>query len=900
MKYSVLHVCLLFFGFMLYPLQNYSQIIEWQKTIGGSAHDDLQSINPTSDGGFICGGRSESPISFDKTEASNGGHDFWIIKLNSIGNIEWQKTIGGSNEDYLIEIFQTQDGGYICAGTSDSPVSGDKTENCHGWYDYWIVKLDNSVNIEWQNTIGGTDADALMSFSATSDGGYICGGKSSSNSSADKSENCLGVADYWVVKLDSSGAIQWENTIGGSDGDYLEAIIQTADGGFICGGSSESPISYDKTENSQGASDYWIVKLNNLGIIEWQNTIGGSSTDNLKSIIQTFDGGFVFGGYSYSGISGDKTESCIGNSNGWVIKTNAMGNILWQNTLQGNSQEYVISIAQDQDGNIICGSMSDSQKGFDKTAYSKGHLDRWLVWLDVNGIIYNQMTLGGSMFDYLTSIKLLPYNEIICGGYSNSNRSGDKSQNRLGSYDYWVTMISNNCNLIQGVSFADINSNAIKDSAEYGLANEFVYELNSGRMAMTDENGFYSLAVLDSGNFEAISEGATNYYNSVPFSHLVNFSGQLQTDSLNDFAFQPIGSFNDLCVSLTPMGGFRAGMNASYMVNYSNLGTTSLSPIIIFYPGNGLTFSSSNPVPTSITNDSLVWNFGTLLPYQTGNILLTFVVDSGVPIGTLINSGVVIEPIIGDVNPICNQNYWEVFTTGSFDPNDIQVNRDTVLNVELISPPTLEYLIRFQNTGNDTAFYVRVGNNISPLLHLSTFNVVASSHEMNLKYSDHAQLMEFTFTNSLLPDSTTNEAESHGFIRYKIKPLSSLGVGDSILNAANIYFDFNHPVLTNTAITEIVSTVSSNELNTKSNLLSVYPNPFQDEINVLIKGLDGEYATMGIYDVYGRKIVSLIDGSISEDNFEIKTDLSELASGIYFIQLQTNGEMRVARIIKGH
>ena len=210
--------------------------IEWQNTIGGNNADKLRSLIQTSDGGYLLGGYSASGISGDKTEASLIYFDYWIVKLDAFGSIEWQNTIGGSNEDVLNSVIQTTDGGYLLGGYSESGISGDKTEAWLGGADYWVVKLDDTGNIEWQNTIGGSNTDIIYSVIQTLDGGYLLGGYSSSGISVDKTEANLGGADYWVVKLDATGNIEWQNTIGGSSFDYLYSVIQTSDGGYLLGG----------------------------------------------------------------------------------------------------------------------------------------------------------------------------------------------------------------------------------------------------------------------------------------------------------------------------------------------------------------------------------------------------------------------------------------------------------------------------------------------------------------------------------------------------------------------------------------------------------------------------------------------------------------------------------------
>jgi len=162
----------------------HAQEIEWQNTIGGSGRDISTVIQKTTDGGYLLGGVSQSNISGDKTEDSQGLEDYWLLKLDSMGNIQLQKTIGGNMEDDLMSVQQTTDGGYILGGYSQSDISGDKTENSQGDYDYWVVKLDTIGNIQWQNTIGGNNQEFLNSIQQTTDGGYILGGMSQSDVSA--------------------------------------------------------------------------------------------------------------------------------------------------------------------------------------------------------------------------------------------------------------------------------------------------------------------------------------------------------------------------------------------------------------------------------------------------------------------------------------------------------------------------------------------------------------------------------------------------------------------------------------------------------------------------------------------------------------------------------------------
>jgi hypothetical protein len=864
--------------FVLISSISFAQEIEWQNTIGGSVSDRLRSVIQTSDGGYLIGGYSDSNISGDKTENSIGMYDYWIIKTDSQGTITWQNTIGGTDDDILNAAIQTIDGGYLLGGMSKSNISGDKTENSIGGNDYWIVKVDSIGIVQWQNTIGGDTTDELHSVIQTTDGGYLLGGWSESNISSDKSENSNGMKDYWIVKIDSTGNILWQNTIGGNSVDELSSIIQTNDGGYLLGGMSYSNISGDKTEDTNGSTDYWIVKVNSIGTIQWQNTIGGDYLEYLHSIIQASDGGYLIGGYSLSNISGDKTENSIGGVDYWVVKTNASGIVQWENTIGGSNSDLLYSVFQSIDGGYLLAGTSYSGISGDKTENLNGVNDYWIVKVDGIGVIQWQNTFIGYSADYLASNFLTTDGGFVIGGESYSLIGGDKTENSTGM-DYWIVKCSNNYSYIQGKTYADLNSNQQHDLSEPAIPYLKITETNTNRFAFSQASGFYSIAILDSGNFE-VAPDYLNLYNTVPLTHTGNFTAFQQIDSLNDFAFQPTGTFNDLCISISPLGNFRSGFNANYALNYSNLGTTTLIPTIVFYPDNNVTFISASLTPTTITPDSVVFVLGTMNPFQSGQIIITVNVNTGLPIGTLINSGAMILPIVNDVNPGCNTSYWELFTTGSYDPNDILVNRSFIYDYEMPAPPDLEYIIRYQNTGNDTAFTVKILNPLDTnRLDLSTLEIVATSHPADIRFVYHERNLEFVMNNILLPDSNINEPLSHGFVRYRIKPKTTVAVDDSIQNFAAIYFDFNNPVITNTAVTNIVQPTGVQEI-TPGNI-SIFPNPTNNKVTIRLTETAEKITAANVFNLYGQEVKAI--KILPTHTAEI--DISDLAQGVYYIRI---------------
>ncbi len=272
-----------------------------------------QSIQPTSDGGFIVAGTS---ISNDgDVGGNNGDFDYWVVKLDASGGLVWETNLGGSDRDWAYSIQQTTDDGYIVAGESDSN-DGDVGGN-NGGYDYWIVKLDASGNLVWETNLGGSNNDRAYSIQQTTDGGYIVAGVSSSND-GDVGGN-QGDWDFWIVKLDASGGLVWETNLGGSDRDWAYSIQQTTDDGYIVAGTSSSNDG-DVGGNILGG-DYWIVKLDASGNLVWETNLGGSNYDSARSIQQTTDDGYIVAGYSRS------NDGDVGGNNGsidfWIVKLDA-------------------------------------------------------------------------------------------------------------------------------------------------------------------------------------------------------------------------------------------------------------------------------------------------------------------------------------------------------------------------------------------------------------------------------------------------------------------------------------------------------------------------------------------------------------------------------------------------
>ncbi len=359
--------------------------IEWQQCYGGSDNDWAYCAEQTKDGGYIIGGITGS-IDGD-VKINKGGADIWIFKLDESGKFIWQKTLGGSGFEMINNLHQTKDGGYIIAARTNSR-NGDVVghHNIGGLYidyDGWVVKIDSVGNKEWQKCLGGSDDDSMEDILETDDGGYISTGYTLSND-GDINYN-HGYGDGWIIKLNSLGKIKWQKCYGGTDADGFSKILKTKDKGFILGGGTSS--NDGDVNGFKGGGDMWLVKIDSIGDLEWQRCYGGSKQESFGSLQSTKDNGFVFCGGTLSD-DGD-VSGYHGWHDYWVVKTDSLGNIQWQRCLGGKNadQAYDLYVTTDY-GYIISGQSGSLVGDGDITIRydindSTLNLDNWIVKLSI-------------------------------------------------------------------------------------------------------------------------------------------------------------------------------------------------------------------------------------------------------------------------------------------------------------------------------------------------------------------------------------------------------------------------------------------------------------------------------------------------------------------------------------
>jgi len=846
--------------------------IKWQQCFGGGGSEFARSAIQTSDSGFVFVGKSTSFGPAMPLCSGSVQDRIMMAKVDANGNLLWYNCIGTQNIEDVSEVIQTLDGGFAVIGTAS-------------FLSVYVVKTDSAGDFEWESVFAANDDDYGKSIIQLNDSNYVLAATVSSTNGPISGNH--GNEDYWIAKLDSVGNILWQHCFGGGGRDYASSIISTLDNGFIINGTTNS----GNLPGYHGYGDVFVVKTDSVGTLQWQKNFGGSAYEEGYDIIATADGGYVTANASTS-----NDFDVTGNHNSydfWILKINSTGNLVWQLSSGSVEGERAYSIAPTSNGGFVVGGYTN---GSVYNPLTNVHTDEdfYAIRVDSAGNQEWGMCFGGSRTDHAYSIVTTFNDEYLILGNSESV-DGDLMRPWPPNRDFWAVRFSDYVNKIEGISFVDVNLDGSKDSSEQGLHFHKIVESTTGNFDFASSDGSYSVSVYDSGSF-SVTPDTLIYYNFAPASHPAVFTTLEQKDTLNDFAAQAISPFNDLCVNISPMGNFRAGFQCNYMINYNNAGTTAISPTIIFVRDADVAITSSVPVANIQGIDSLIWTPGILQPFESGSIVVTVMVSSSAPIGTLINSYAVIEPIAGDVNPGCNTDYWEIFTTGSYDPNDVIVSRKTLYNSEFPNPPFLEYLVRFQNTGNDTAFSVSIKNHINSELKLNTLEIVSSSHPMQFDYSKIARDLNFTFENILLPDKFTNEPLSHGFVRYRIQPVDTLIVGNLIKNKAFIYFDFNSPVMTNTAITTVVLPTGLSDTPGPEPILQLYPNPANQTITLQCN-INATELSIIVTDISGRQVMKNKMTGIHK-NAAVQLDIELLSNGIYLLEVTADENVMRKKFVK--
>ncbi|WP_426479059.1 T9SS type A sorting domain-containing protein [Chryseobacterium sp. CBSDS_008] len=375
-----------------------AQEVVWQKDIQSSTQDFLSQVTTTIDQQYLITGSSIQSASGKPGAGSkqNNGYDFHLVKLNQQGEEVWEKYFSGQNHDYLSATVTTQDGGFLLAGTSYSGKGLDKKEDSKGGSDLWLIRINEFGDELWQKTLGSSSDEEARAVIQTTDLGFFVVGN------VQNAAKGYGSKDVLITRLDKDGKELFQLILGGKGLDEVEKMIPTKDGGALLGmysrssevkagsgkleaGSSVKNDSYSKASSNFGEGDYWIVKLDKNGKVEWEKNFGGKGDDHIRTLALTSNG-FIIGGESRSERSGNKTVGIEEGTDLWLISLNEKGDEQWQKSYNFKNRDILMGMS------VIHSADDKSSKGILLGGYTQaeGRIETddetfWMLYLDPNG-----------------------------------------------------------------------------------------------------------------------------------------------------------------------------------------------------------------------------------------------------------------------------------------------------------------------------------------------------------------------------------------------------------------------------------------------------------------------------------------------------------------------------------
>lgn len=758
-----------------------------------------------------------------------------LLQLDDDGNllarIKFHRPLG-SKYFKIVATDKLSNGNFIVCGNLQHEILDPNT--------VFLMMIGASGQLIWTKEYPERSYSAL-DVSIVSDSGFILTGYSTKAGRPDS---------LFLLKTDSIGEIQWEQTYGDIKDTRGNQVIECRNGGFSVIG---------RNKNGPGNQfDFWLVRTDSLGNLIWTRKYGDGTPDIGYAIVETKNGGFIIAG------SGAFPGSSDGYSDATVIKTDSLGFPLWIKSYEGPDHGYAYAIIPTSDnGYILCGQLNDSL-----TAGYTGYLCK----ISSNGQLIWSKSFREGAYVVLNSIVEAPDKGFAISGYIKKYTNSyaavyvlrtDSLGNILSSY-------------LEGEIFWDENQNCSFDSNELKLDHFIIQAIGKRDVpGVSDQSGRFFMR-LDTGNYQISVHSPNKYWEAcvspVNISALTNDTTQVQ------FAMQEVVSCPYLEMSVST-SFLRRCFPGVYTINYCNKGTAPASGVEINVKLDTFIQLTSASSTYSLTNGVYTFGLNDLQPNECGAIKLYFLLSCDASLGMIHCIDVNILPDTICIDGVQSQSHTTEcqINRGAFDPNDKRSFVDGSERTDTISPDyAIEYQIRFQNTGTDTAFNVIILDTIQNELDLLTIQPGASSHPYEFDILA-PNVLRFYFKNILLPDSAVNEAASNGFIKFRINQKPHLPIGTMIKNSANIYFDFNSPEVTNRTTLTVEQLISSSSVPTLTpRLLHVYPNPVHESLHLDIPFND-KRVLFRLFDVTGKKV-------IETQGFGKKMiiDMENLIPGVYF------------------
>ncbi len=905
---------------------------EWAKQLGGSGNDVSNGLaidkngNCYTIGYFCCGAADFDPGPNIYNLTTNGNNtDIFIQKSDKYGNFVWAKQMRGISNGggYGYSILLDSLGNIYTAGTFYGTVDFDPGPNDYFLVsdenspDVYIQKLDASGNFIWAKRMGGPNVDYGYSIAIDPFGNIYATGEFEDTADFDPgigvyNLNSAGGQDIFIQKLDAFGNFIWAKQIGGTLDDQGNSITVDQNGDAYITGQFKDTVDFDPSVNatiliSEGDYSTFISKIDFNGNCIWARQISGTGYSSGKSIVVDAYGDIYstgyFGGAAVFNIGTDEmTVVSTGQSDMYIEKVDAQGHFIWVKTIEGAGPGGANTIETDLLGNVYIAGVYINATDFDPGVGTynisfSGFLDLFIMKLDGLGNFLWALGTGSSNAETISGMATSANGNVYATGIFRADVDFDPSPATAyldaggsNNYDVFTLKFSQMWDF-HGTVFHDLNLNNLQDSGEPGVPNIILTTINSERSASTDSLGHYHIYNDIIGD-TVIANMPRTHWSVYPHYAIPDTTQQAM-----DFAVEMESGIQDVSITAVQRTPFRPGFETELIIHVTNYSTIPIDSFYVtldsFSFPTPLVFLSALPAPNYIAGNLLTWKLDTLGFLNSKEIHVFFSTPSTVSTGSQVTFSVR-AILVNDHFPADNLQRVIASVVGAYDPNDKQVNPEYI-TPSMLDSTTLRYVIRFQNTGNYPADFVYILDTLPSDLDVSSLQIISASHPYTWRiYND--RILEVAFNPIHLPDSFTNELSSHGFLAFTIKPKKDLIEGDWISNHANIYFDYNSSISTNSAITTVVKTVQSTEINNSRWVdFDLIPNPAAEYSKILMK------VPSEIWEDQGTEIIiTNMRGNVIQEISQIKGSqsvfLNGLPSGSYIVEIR-NRKLQRAKLL---
>lgn len=849
---------------------------------------------------FHCFQIVGSVVLGSNTLTSNGVQDVVVSKYTSTGNLVWAASFGGTQGDYSNGItYDNQGNVWVTGQFSGNMTVGSFTLTGAGGTDAYIVKL-NAVNgaVLYAERAGSTGNDVGMAVRSLANGTIYWSGTYTSTFNYGTTSLTGSGMDVFLLQLNNSGTTNWSKNVTGSSIETMWSMnIDAAGNAYIGGFATSANTSYAGSATvNMSPSTHFITKFDNSGNYVWSansdfnGEIYGVSIDGAGSVYFTgnFDTQITLGSITLTN-SGANDDILL-------VKLNSAGQYCWAKNFGSTGSDQGYDLDCDPNGNLFLTGSFQSAFSFGTVNVNGGGSGMaYAAKLDSAGTVIWVVQANSSNLSYSKGIHWFAPDDIYMVGIGSGTITIGNSVVSMTNGSGFLTKIADHANIIEGTVYRDFNNDGVMNTGETGVPNT-ILQLNTGPyVSSSNNNGVYQLFTA-AGSYSASIPTLPLYHTlSTAASQTASFTGMGNIDTANHFGLYPAPNVNDLRVTVTPISRPKAGFVLHYMITCTNIGTTTQNAVLNFTGDAILNYLQSSPTFSSQAGSTYTWNLGALAPQAITSVNVMFNVPTNAMIGDSIQSLAQLTPVSNDTVPSDNSENNLCFVVGPWDPNFKEVSDSSLTIAELALNPWLTYTVHFQNVGNDSANTVVIRDSLSQNLDLTTLQIVANSHTMNFQLNGNGKA-EFTFPGIMLPDSMTNPITSCGFVKYRIKPKSTLVAGDSIPNYADIYFDYNPPITTDLATTHILNPVSVNN-DLMSEGMQVYPVPTESKLMIQLPEWNGKNIQISIFNTNGQEVYR-VDAPVNGNTGAISVDVQTLPSGVYMILAKDGITVKTAKMIK--